>query len=240
METVEVEIWSDVVCPWCYIGKRRFETALARFEHAGEVVVRWRSFELDPGAPVERTGGLAAWLGEKYGASPEQVRTMDDRVATVAAGEGLTYHLASARPGNTFDAHRLIHLAATHGLADQMKERLMAAYFVEGAPIGDRTALVALAGEIGLDPEVARAALEGDAFGTEVRADEAQARTFGLTGVPSFVVDGRYAISGAEDAERLLDLLQRAWAERQPGEPVVPAAGSAGSPGPGSDRSGSR
>ncbi len=224
---VEVEIWSDVVCPWCYIGKRRFEAALARFDHADAVRVHWRSFELDPDAPAVRPGGLAAWLAAKFGATPEQVRAMDDRVAAVAADEGLEYHLATARPGNTFDAHRLVHLAATHGLAEPMKERLMAGYFTESLPVGDRDTLVQLAADVGLDPEEAHSTLASDRFADAVRQDETRARTLGLTGVPTFVVDGRYGVSGAQDADVLLDLLQQAW-ERQSS-----MSGSAGSPGDG-------
>jgi predicted DsbA family dithiol-disulfide isomerase len=211
---MEVEIWSDVVCPWCYIGKRRFEAALARFPHASEVTVRWRSFELDAGAPAERAGGLRAWLAAKYGISEEQAQAMDDRVASVAAAEGLEYHLESARPGNTFDAHRLIHLAASHGRQGEMKERLMAAYFNEGQAIGDRPTLVALAADAGLNPDEARAVLDGDAFGAEVREDEARAHELGFGGVPTFVVAGRYATSGAQEPDFLLDLLQQGWEAR--------------------------
>ena len=210
---MEVEIWSDVVCPWCYIGKRRFEAALARFPHADEVTVHWRSFQLDPSAPPEREGGLAAWLSTKLGITAEQARAMDDQISTVAAGEGLDYHLEVARPGNTFDAHRLIHLAGTQGRQGAMKERLMAAYFSEGRPIGDRQTLTALAVEVGLDPDAVREALNGDAFAGAVHEDEARARSLGFGGVPTFVVAGRYGVSGAQEPDLLLDLLQRAWDE---------------------------
>jgi predicted DsbA family dithiol-disulfide isomerase len=148
---VEVEIWSDVACPWCYIGKRRFETALADFEHRDEVRVRWRSFELDSEAPNEREGDRAEHLARKYGMTLEQARAAEQQLTDVAAGEGLDFRFDIARDGNTFDAHRVVHLAESHGLQDAMKERLLRAYFTGGELLSDHDTLVRLATEVGLE-----------------------------------------------------------------------------------------
>jgi predicted DsbA family dithiol-disulfide isomerase len=213
MTQLAVEIWSDVVCPWCYIGKRRFESALAQFEHRDEVGLRWRSFELDPDAPriAEVTGPER--LAAKYGVSLEQARAMNANVTGIAAGEGLEYRLDRTRGGNTFDAHRLIQLAADEGIQDAVKERLMRGYFAEGEPIGDHDALARLTADAGLDPGAARALLAGDAHADSVRADEQLARQLGITAVPFFVLDRRYGVSGAQPAEILLGALQQAWEE---------------------------
>ena len=212
---MKVEIWSDVVCPWCYIGKRRFERALAGFEHRDEVEVTWRSFELDPTAPRIREGDTAENLARKYGISREEAAANHDRIARLGAEEGLDYRFDIARGGNTFDAHRLVHLAAEHGLQAEAKERLMAAYFSEGEAIGDPDTLVRLAADLGLDPDEARGVLEGDAYATAVRADERDAAQLGVTGVPFFVLDRRYGISGAQPAEMIGEALQHAWRESE-------------------------
>jgi predicted DsbA family dithiol-disulfide isomerase len=213
---MKVEIWSDVVCPWCYIGKRRFEAALGRFAHGDDVEVVWRSFELDPGAPVERLGDQVERLARKYGMTREQAIASRDRITRLAAAEGLDFHLERSRGGNTFDAHRLLHLGTERGIGDAVKERLLAAYFVDGEPIGDRDTLIRLGVEAGLDADEAAAVLDGDAYATEVRADEQLASRLGATGVPFFVVDGRYAIPGAQDPEVIVGVLQRAWDESRP------------------------
>lgn len=213
---MQVEIWSDIVCPWCAIGKRRFEAALARFDHRAQVQVRWRSFELEPGAPREHEGEGAARLAAKYGVGLEQARSMNATVTDAAAAEGWEFHLDSARGGNTTDAHRLLHLAADHDVQGAVKERLMRAYFVDGERIGDPETLVRLVAEVGLDPEEARGVLASDRYRDAVRADEEQARAYGITGVPFFVVDGRYGVSGAQSADALLQVLEQAWAESRP------------------------
>jgi predicted DsbA family dithiol-disulfide isomerase len=210
---LSVEVFSDVVCPWCYIGKRRFEAALARFAHAGEVEVTWRSFELDPDAPRDRQGPPAERLAEKYGVSLEEAQAMNARVTEAAAQDGLEYHLDRARGGNTFDAHRIIHLAAAHGLQDEAKERLMRAYFTEGEAIADPETLVRLIAEVGVDAAQARAALAGDAYADAVRADEELAARMGVSGVPFFVLGRRYGVSGAQPPEALLQALEQAWEE---------------------------
>ena len=156
---MDVEIWSDIACPWCYIGKRRFEAALAEFEHRDDVRVTWRSFELDPSAPHEREGDNATRIAEKYGITVERAREMGRTVTDAAAGEGLDFHLDIQRSGTTFDGHRVIHLAAERGLQDAMKERLLHAYFTEGQLISDHETLVRLAVEVGLDEDEVRATL---------------------------------------------------------------------------------
>ena len=210
---MRVEIWSDVVCPWCYIGKRRFETALATFEHRDEVEVVWRSFELDPRTTASDID-LIEHLSAKYGVSREEAAGMNERVTRLAAGEGLGFRLDIARRGNTFDAHRLLHLAAERGVQGELKEGLLAAYQTGGRPIADHDALTDVAVVVGLDEAEVRAVLSGQAYGADVRADEADARRLGISAVPAFVVDRRYAVTGAQPPEVLLALLEQAWAER--------------------------
>ena len=213
---MKVEIWSDVVCPWCYVGKRQFEDALSRFGHADQVTVEWRSFELDPDSPARVELPMSTILQKKYGMTAAQAEAANQRMTALAASVGLEYHLDDVRPGNTFDAHRLVHLAATHGLGDAMKERLFRAYFTEGRSPGDRDTLLALAEEVGLDADEVRAVLDGDGFAVEVRHDEARAGALGATGVPFFVIDEAYGVSGAQPADVLLGALDRAWSDRHP------------------------
>jgi predicted DsbA family dithiol-disulfide isomerase len=211
MAAMTVEIWSDVVCPWCYVGKRRFEAALERFAHRDEVEVTWRSFELDPTAPPERTVSSAEHLASKYGMSVEQAEQSNAQMTELAASEGLEYHLDRTRGGNSFDAHRLLHLAKAQGLQDAMKERLMRAYFTEGAAIGDAETLARLASEAGVDPSE----LTGEAFADAVHADEELAARIGIRGVPYFVLGRRYGVSGAQPSELLLQALEKAWEEHE-------------------------
>jgi predicted DsbA family dithiol-disulfide isomerase len=208
-----VEIWSDVVCPWCYIGKRRFEAALGRFAHGDDVEVTYRSFELDPDAPARNPGTGAARLAEKYGVSLEEAQAMNDRVTGIAAEDGLEYHLDIARGGNTFDAHRILHLAAAHGVQAAVKERLMQAYFSEGEPISDPETLVRLAASAGVPDAEARDVLAGDRFAAEVREDEQFGAQLGIRGVPFFVLGRRYGLSGAQPTDVLLGALEQAWEE---------------------------
>ncbi len=218
-----VEVWSDVVCPWCYIGKRRLEAALDRFDHAAAVEVRWRSYQLDPFAPVRRDGDPAARLAGKYGLTYDQAVAAQDRLTRTAAEEGIEFHLDRAKWGNTFDAHRLLHLAGEAGIQDAVKERLLAAYFTEAQPVGEPDTLLTLVVDAGLDRAAAEEVLAGDRFGGEVRADEAAAAALGVTGVPFFVFGGRYAVGGAQPADLLLQVLDRAWEETsQAVEPVPP------------------
>ena len=223
---MRVEIWSDVVCPWCYIGKRRFEQALAAFAHRDEVEVVWRSFELDATAPAERVGDYAEMLAAKYGVPVEQGQQMIDNMTVAAAGDGLDFRFDRARVGNTFDAHRLLHLAAERGVQDAVKERLMLATFTEGEPIGDAETLVRLVSEAGLDADEAREVLSSGRYADEVRADERDAQRFGISGVPFFVVDRTYGVSGAQPADVLVQVLEKAWEDSRPVQ-LVPAGGTA-------------
>jgi predicted DsbA family dithiol-disulfide isomerase len=213
---VDVEIWSDIACPWCYIGKRRFERALPQFEHRDQVRITWRSFELDPAAPHEREGDRAARLAEKYGISVERARELDQHVTGTAAGEGLDFRFDIARSGRTFDAHRLVHLAHEHGAQDAMKERLLRAYFTEGQLMGDHEALARAAVEVGLEEEEVRQMLASDRFAEQVRDDERTAAQLGITAVPTFVVDRALGASGAHPPEALLQLLREGWTRRSP------------------------
>ena len=212
---MRVEVWADVTCPWCYIGKRRLEAALARFPHAGDVEVVWRSFELDPSAPVALEIGNVERLARKYRVSRPEAEAMIERVTAVAAGEGLELRLDLARPGSTFDAHRLLHLAASRGVQPALEEALLATYQAAGLAVGDHEALVPVAVAAGLDEREVRAVLAGDAFGEAVREDEAEATRLGAGGVPFFVVDRRWALAGAQPADVLLAALERAWSDRQ-------------------------
>jgi predicted DsbA family dithiol-disulfide isomerase len=209
---MKLEIWSDVVCPWCYIGKRRLESALADYERADEVEIVWRSFELDPDAPRTRPEPPAERLAKKYGMTVEQAEQAQARVSAVAAAEGLAYRLADAASGNSFDAHRLLHLAGERGLQPELKERLLRAYFTEAEPIGEPDALARLAVEVGLDADEVAELLAGDRFADEVRADERRAQTLGIRGVPFFVFDERIGVEGAQPPEVLLGALRQAAA----------------------------
>jgi predicted DsbA family dithiol-disulfide isomerase len=208
---VLVEVWSDVVCPWCYLGKRRFEAALAAFEHADEVVVRWRSYELDPSAPARRTRSMPELVARRYGLAAEEAAARLGALDRVARAEGLAFDLARTQGGNTFDAHRVLHLAASvdADLAATLEEALLHAYFIELRAIGDRAVVVDVAGAVGLDPADVRAVLESDRFADDVRADEAEAAALGCTGVPFFVLDRAFAVPGAQDAATFLRVLRR-------------------------------
>jgi predicted DsbA family dithiol-disulfide isomerase len=215
---VHVEIWSDIACPWCYIGKRRFEAALADFEHADQVEVTWKSFELDPSAPPAHGVDGATHLADKYGTSVERAREMQDQMTQVAAGDGLDFRFDQARGGNTFDAHRLVHLAEAHGKQDAMKERLLRAYLSEGELMSDRETLTRLAADVGLPADEVAEVLATDQYADAVREDERTASSLGINAVPFFVVDRKIAASGAQSPEVMLDLLRRAM----PVEPAIP------------------
>ncbi len=226
---MQVEIFSDVVCPWCAIGKRRLEAALGRFEHADDVDVVWRAFELDPGAPARRDGDNVDRLARKYGMTRQQAVEANARLTAAAAAEGLDFHLERTQSGNTFDAHRLLHYArsAGPGLQNALKERLFVAYFTDGDAIGDPETLVRLATEVGLDPHECADILAGDRYAAEVRGDERDAYELGVTGVPFFVVDGKFAVPGAQDADTVLSVLRRAWKKAHPLEVAVVSADGA-------------
>jgi len=224
---MRVDVWSDVVCPWCYIGKRNLEHALAGFEHRDAISVHWHAYELDPNAPRERSGVYAERLARKYGTTPERAEAMIDRMVHAGAEAGITMHFDRLRGGNTFDAHRVIHLAGEYGPALQgaVKERLLHATFTDGEPIGDRDTIVRLAAEAGLDATEARIVVESDRYGDEVRADERAALELDITGVPFFVFDRQYSLPGAQPPDVFARVLERAWSQRtsEPGEPAEPS-----------------
>jgi len=224
---MQVEVFSDVVCPWCAVGKRRLEAALARFDHGDEVEVVWRAYELDPGAPPVREGDYAERLARKYNLTREQAVAANEQLTALGAGVGLRFRFDRARPGNTFDAPRLLHYARVSGpgFQDALSERLFVAYFTEGEPIGDPKTLVRLAAQAGLDPAGAADVLAGDRYADKVRAEQRAAMELGVTGVPFFVVDRRFAIPGAQDADTILGVLERAWVTAHPIEIAAPPAG---------------
>ena len=219
MKSLHIDIWSDIACPWCYVGKRRLEAALERFAHRDEVEVRWRAFELDPSAPPVRDASVsyAQRIAAKYGMGVDKAQSMIDGMKETAAKDGLDFHFEKAQSGNTFDAHRLVHFATDRNKGDEAKERLFRAYMTEGQAVGRRDVLVRLAGEIGLPENEVAAMLASDALTEGVRADEARAQQLGIRGVPFFVVGtgaGRpYGVSGAQPADELLSVLERAWSE---------------------------
>jgi len=217
MAELRIDVWSDIACPWCYVGKRRLESALREFPHAEDVKVVWHSFELDPSAPPERDPSVshAERLAKKYGMTVEQARRNSERLRGVAKGEGLEFDFEHIRSGNMFDAHRLVHLGKTRGVQDQVKERFFKAYLEQGELMSDHGTLLRLAVEAGLPEREATDVLASDQFAAEVRADEAQARELGITGVPCFVLDERYAVSGAQPSQVLLSALHQAWSERE-------------------------
>ncbi|HEY3595344.1 MAG TPA: DsbA family oxidoreductase [Polyangiaceae bacterium] len=212
---LRVDIWSDIACPWCYIGKRHLEAALAQFAHRDQVEVVWHAFELNPSSPreVERTSSYGERLARKYGSSVAEAEQRIARMTDIASADGLSFRFDRIKPGNTFDAHRVVHMALEHGVQDAVKERFLRAYMTEGEAIGQPDVVARLAGEAGLDAEEVREKLAIGEYVDEVRADEEQARELGITGVPFFVVAERYAVSGAQPAEVLLQMLDRAWNE---------------------------
>ena len=215
MKTLQIDIWSDIACPWCSIGKRRLEAALEKFPHRDDVKVHWRAFELNPAAPKvepQTNGAYAERLAKKYGWSVKAAQERLDSMIEVAKKDGLDFRFDRIKPGNTFDAHRLVHLADKHGLQDAMKERLLRAYMTEGQQMSDPATLVRLATEVGIDADEAQALLASDDLANEVRADEREAHQIGISGVPFFVI-GRYGVSGAQPAEALLQVLDKAWNE---------------------------
>jgi predicted DsbA family dithiol-disulfide isomerase len=210
---VRVEIWSDVVCPWCYIGKRRFEKALARFDHSDEIEVVWRSFQLHPEHPKGMREPLEESLAAKIGGSVEQVRAMNARVKTLAAAEGLEYDFERYTLVNTFDAHRMTHLAKAHGLGAQLHERFLRAQLTEGEVLDDADTLVRLCAEVGVPEGEARRVLEGDDYSADVDKEIRELLALGGNGVPFFVIDRRYGVSGAQPTEVFLRALETARAD---------------------------
>ena len=213
---IRVDVWSDVACPWCYIGKRKFEIGADAFAASNgiEVDVTWHSFELAPDTPVDFDGSEIDFLVQFKGLSPNRVRELIERVSEVASGVGLRYDFANLKHTNTGLAHELLHHAKAHGRQGEMKERLLVAYFVEGRHVGRIADLADLAAEIGLDRDGAMRALETREHRGEVEADKAEAQAFGISGVPFFVLDGALGLSGAQEPETFAKALTRALVER--------------------------
>jgi predicted DsbA family dithiol-disulfide isomerase len=217
-KSLRVDVWSDIACPWCYVGKQHLEQALAQFPHRDEVEVTWRSFELDPSAPrtpKDPTVTHAEKLASKYRMPLAEAQARIDSLAALGKTKGIDFRFEKISSTNTFDAHRLVQFAGAHGKRAEMKSRLLRAYFSEGAALGDHEVLVSLGAEVGLDAAAVREMLATGAHAEDVRGDEAQAQEYGISGVPFFVL-GRYGVSGAQPAEVLLKALQTAWSERAP------------------------
>jgi predicted DsbA family dithiol-disulfide isomerase len=218
---VRVDIWADVACPWCYIGKRQLDRALGRFAHRDRVEIVWRAFELDPMAPRAADGAPRGveQLARRYGMPVPQAQALIDDVTEAGRRAGVELRLDRMRASNTFDAHRLLQLAARCGKQGALVERLLRAMHVEGRAIGEREVLAELAHQVGLGGAEVGAVLDGDRFAAEVRRDESVARQLGITGVPFHVFGGRFAVSGAQPAEMLVGALERGWAELRIPEP---------------------
>jgi len=222
-EPISIDVWSDIACPWCYIGKRNLEKGLAQAavgDDAPEVEVVFHSFELSPDTPVDFDGSEIDYLAGHKGMPADQVKQMLDRVTGVAADADLHYRFDILQHTNTVKAHELLHFAKEHGRQHEMKERLMSAYFTEGRHVGRIGDLVALAEDVGLDAASARDALESGRYLEAVRADQAQAAAYGINGVPFFVIDGKYGVSGAQPAEAFAQIAQQVWEEHRQATPA--------------------
>lgn len=207
---IKIEVWSDINCPFCYIGKRHLESALQAFQKSNNIEVVWKSFELDPSSNPPKGADNTDLLAKKYGRDRQWAMQMNEKLTHMAAQAGLHFHLDKVIAANSFNAHRLIHLAKTHGLSEKIKEKLLAAKFVEGEDIGDNETLRKAAISIGLDSLEVTEVLESDLFGEKVRADEEEARALGIKGVPFFLFNKQKAISGAQGPEVFLAALNEA------------------------------
>ena len=216
-DPIRIDVWSDIACPWCYIGKRNLEQGLAATASDDDppaIEITFHSYELAPDTPVDVAGDAIGHLAQRQGLPREQVQEMFDRVTQVAAAAGLEYHFEHLQSTNTVKAHELLHAAKAAGRQLEMAERLMSAHFVEGKHVGRVDDLVELAAEVGLDRDEIRGALESGRYLQDVRADQAQATAYGITGVPFFVIDGKYGISGAQPADAFTQIARQVWAER--------------------------
>jgi predicted DsbA family dithiol-disulfide isomerase len=222
---MKVEIWSDVVCPFCYIGKRKFENALKDFNHKDKVEVEWKSFQLDPESKYVPGKSVYEVLAGKYGRSVEWAKQANENMTRNGKEVGLEYNFDIAKPANTFDAHRLIHLASKHGKQDQAEEALFAAYFTEGKNISDLDTLVEIGTKkLGLDETEIRHMLTGTELTEEVRKDEYEAQVLGVRGVPFFVINRKYAVSGAQPTEVFKEVLEKVWEEESPLQHIAGSA----------------
>lgn len=213
---MKVDIWSDIACPWCYIGKRRFEAGLRAFAHADDVQITWHSYQLDPTLPEHYDGSEIDYLAARKGMPRDHVQQMFAHVAEQAAGEGLHYDFDKLVVANSMRAHHLLHLAARHGVADEVKEALLSAHFEHGIDIGDADQLVEIGSRQGLAADEIRAALDDPHVHTQVEQDFAQARAYGIQGVPFFVIDEKFGVSGAQPATTFTAALEQAWQASHP------------------------
>jgi predicted DsbA family dithiol-disulfide isomerase len=211
--SLSVDVWSDVICPFCYLGSRQLELALANFEHAEDVVVNHHAFELDPHARTDYDASLAELVAAKYAMPVERAQQLHANLTAQANSLGVSMDFEIARPTNTFDAHRLIALSATQGKGEEMTERLFRAYFAEGRLVSDHEQLNALADEVGVSD--APLLWETEAFASDVRADESSAEQLGISGVPAFLVDNKFMVLGAQGVEKIVDVLERAWTRQR-------------------------
>lgn len=217
-EKIQIDVWSDIACPWCFIGKRNLENGIAAVADDADVPqveITYHSYELSPDTPVDFDGSEIDFLATHKGMPKDQVSQMLDRVTQVAQGVGLEYNFDVLKHTNTVRAHELLHFAKAQGRQHAMAERLMSAYFTEGKHVGEIDSLVSLAAEVGLDADAARAALESQQYLNDVRADQAQAVQYGIQGVPFFVIDGKYGVSGAQPADAFAQILRQVWAENK-------------------------
>ena len=225
---MRIDIWSDIVCPFCYVGKRNLEQALAEFEHRDEVEVVWHSFELDPSATEHPDGSLAELIAGKYQMPLEQAIASQESLAARAREVGLEFNWRQARYGNTFDAHRVIHYASEQGLASAAQEAFKMAYFTEGRSVQDHESILDIASEIGLDTAEVEAVLKSDRYAEQVRADEQLAHQLGINGVPFFLIESKWAVNGAQPAQALLQALRHVWEQTHQVELLNPLAGTSG------------
>ncbi|WCT11235.1 DsbA family oxidoreductase [Mucilaginibacter jinjuensis] len=212
---MKVEIWSDVMCPFCYIGKRRFEDALAKFEYGGEIEIEWKSFQLNPLMKTNPNISIHDYLAETKGWQPEYARQLNEQVTAMAAEVGLTYNMDQAVVANSFDAHRFTHYAKLNGVGIEAEEQLFRAYFTDGKNIADHDVLAELGSNIGLNPENIKEALATNAYSDEVHYDLREAQELGISAVPFFVLDRKYAVSGAQPEVVFLDALQKAYSDQE-------------------------
>ncbi|MEW9675204.1 DsbA family oxidoreductase [Lentibacillus sp. L22] len=210
---MKIEIWSDFVCPFCYMGKRRLENALAQFPHQDKVTLEYKSYELSPNAERNPGKTIHEQMAEKFGSTIDQAKSMNDKMAEQAAELGLTYNFDSMKPTNTLDAHRVAKYAAKQGKGKEMTERLLKAYFTDGKHIGDKETLKELAEEVGLEASAVNTLLQTDDYLAKVQADEEEAKEIGVQGVPFFVFNEKYAVSGAQPAEVFSEVLDTVWEE---------------------------
>jgi predicted DsbA family dithiol-disulfide isomerase len=220
---MQIDIWSDFACPWCALGLYRLEAALRQFAHADEVTVVHRAFELDPRAPARRTQTMTEMLATKYGMSPAQIHAGHERLTSLGEEVGMEFHFDRAQMGNTFDAHRLALATRGTAIENDLVKGIFGAYFTDGLLLSDHEVLARVAAEAGMDPGTVASVLSSEAYATDVRSDEATARELGITGVPHFLINGKWSIPGAQDVETLVLALDRAW-ERTEGLEQAAAA----------------